>query len=68
MENQWMRISHDFVTVYDVTGKPIGKLPKTYGIRILEIGDEFVKVFSPDMNRNVFLRKTDLELPDGSEE
>lgn len=61
MENQWMRISHDFVTVYDVTGKPIGKLPKTYGIRILEIGDEFVKVFSPDMNRNIYIRKADLE-------
>lgn len=68
MENQWTRISHEFVTVYDVTGKPVGKLPKTYGIRILEIGDEFVKVFSPDMNKNIFLKKTDLELPDGSEE
>jgi len=56
-----MRIPNDFVTVYDVTGKPIGKLPKTYGIRILEIGDEFVKVFSPDLNRNIYIRKADLE-------
>lgn len=61
MENQWTRISHDFVTAYDVTGKPVGKLPRTYGIRILEIGDEFVNVFSPDMNRNIYIRKADLE-------
>lgn len=62
--NQWVRVPFDNLITYDITGQPNGKLYRTYGIRIIEIGRQFVKVFSPDLNRNVFLRKEDL-MPDG---
>ena len=64
--NQWTRMPNDCV-VYDVMGNDVGKLHRTYGIRILEIGEEFIKIFSPDLNRNVYIRRTDLERRQESE-
>lgn len=66
--NQWTRMPDDCV-VYDAVGNEVGMLRKTYGIKILEIGNEigseigneFVKVFSPDLNRNVYIRSADLK-------
>lgn len=59
--NQWLRVHFDSLITYDVTGQPNGKLYKTYGIRVIEIGREFVKVFSPDLNRNVYIRIADMK-------
>ena len=59
--NQWLRVHFDNIITYDVTGQPNGKLYKTYGIRVIEIGREFVKVFSPDLNRNVYIRIADMK-------
>ena len=59
--NQWLRVHFDNLVTYDITGQPNGKLYKTYGIRVIEIGREFVKVFSPDLNRNVYIRIADMK-------
>ena len=56
----WTRTPQDCIG-YDSDGNPVGKLYKTYGINILEIGEALIKVFSPDLNKNVFIKKEDLE-------
>ena len=53
--NEWIRIPTD-VTTYDESGNENGRLRKTYGVKVLEMDEEVVKVFSPDLNKNVYIR------------
>lgn len=57
----WTRVSSDAITVYDSSGQEIGKLYKTYGIQVLEVGPELVKIFSPDLNRNGYICKDEID-------
>ena len=56
----WTRLQQDIPT-YDDSLRQVGILRRTYGIKILDIGEMFIKVFSPDLNKNVLLLREDFE-------
>ncbi len=58
--NEWIRVPAD-VTMYDESGNENGKLRKTYGVKVLELGEYVIKIFSPDLNKNVYIRWNELE-------
>ena len=60
INDSWRRIHSDTVTVYDSSGVEIGVLHKTYGVQVLEVGPELVKIFSPDLNRNGYISKDEI--------
>ena len=57
---EWIRIPVDTITVYDSKGEEIGVLRRTYGVQVLEVGLEMVKIFSPDLNRNGYVSKQEI--------
>lgn len=57
---EWIRIPVDTITVYDSKGEEIGVLRRTYGVQVLEVGPEMVKIFSPDLNRNGYVSKQEI--------
>lgn len=57
---EWIRIPVDTITVYDSKGEAIGVLCRTYGVQVLEVGHEMVKIFSPDLNRNGYVSKQEI--------
>ena len=58
--NEWIRIPTD-VTAFDEFGNENGKLRKTCGVKVLELGEDVIKIFSPDLNKNVYIRWNELE-------
>lgn len=55
----WTRLKCD-APAYDMTGNYVAMMRKTWGINITEIGEHYVKVFSPDLNKNVCVKIIDL--------
>ena len=59
IQEDWTRLQRD-AHAYDMTGSYITTMRKTWGINITEIGEHYVKVFSPDLNMNVCIKIIDL--------
>lgn len=55
----WTRMSEDdiFRASPSEQSEVIGVVLRTYGVKLLEESGEYYQVFSPDMNRNGYVKK-----------
>ena len=64
--NIWTRINSDTYlrTSPSETAQIIGRMYHTYGAKILELGDEYTLVFSPDWNCEGYVETANLKKGD----
>lgn len=57
MDVYWTRVAHDTYLHASpfYNSEIIGKMLKTYGVKVLETTDQYAKVFSPDLNCNGYI-------------